>query len=64
MTSNIDGIEKEIHFDMSENKTRNAFGKMLSYYFDSLRCKKTTYTNCYDALKTVALIESLYGMKH
>lgn len=60
---NIDGKEEVIQFDMSENKSREAFGEMLSYYCDSLRCRRTEYTNCYDALRTVALIENLYRIE-
>jgi predicted dehydrogenase len=57
---NIAGKEEVIQFDMSENKSVEAFGEMLSYYCNSLRCRNTVSVNCYDALKTVSFIEKLY----
>lgn len=56
-----DGKEEVIYFDMSENKSRVAFGKMLSYFCNSLRTGSVLSVNCYDAFKSVALIEKLYN---
>lgn len=56
-----DGKEEVIYFDMSENKSKVAFGKMLSYFCNSLRTGSVLSVNCYDAFKSVALIEKLYN---
>lgn len=60
LISTIEGVNDVIYLNMTENNSRNAFGEMLSYFCESLLSRKANYTNCYDAQKTVTLIENLY----
>lgn len=61
LTVTIDGEKKEIKFDKEENSTWKAFLEMHHYFINALREGKTEFTNSYDALKAVSLIENLYN---
>lgn len=52
--------QTKLSLDSKENNSRNAFDRMHEYFIASIQNKKTDFTDCRDAIKTVSLIEKLY----